>query len=259
MGILTTIRQHSEASAAIIGGASILVGVTLYFWPRPHPHVGTVLLSIGTSILAVTILVFLSPVRENVYQKLVAMGVVDVYASRRDIQNSQWVHWLRQSREKCILLGIAHNNWCRDPDFEDVLLDRLRHNVGFEVFFLDPTCALAAARAREDKPRDTTRTIRESIRFMWELRGRIEEPTRQRLKLYVYSATPSSGTLWIDSFMVVTHYLAGLANVTSPAFRLRPVEASRGRDLYAVYQENLMAVKNHWSTEITEANVGGYV
>lgn len=258
MGIITAIRRHSEVSAGVIGAVLVAIGVVLYFWPRPHPYIATVFVSIGTSILAATILLFLSPLREDVYQKLLAMGIEDLYASRRDIQNSQWVDWLRQSREKCILLGIAHNNWCRDPDFEDVLLDRLRHGVAFEVFFLDPTCALAEARAREDRPRDTVRTIKESITFMWELRGRIEEPTRERLKLYVYSATPSSGTLWVDSFMVVTHYLAGLANVTSPAFRLRPVENSRGHDLYAVYRENLMTVKNEWSTEITRENVDRY-
>ncbi|HEV2697142.1 MAG TPA: hypothetical protein VGU90_04050 [Terriglobales bacterium] len=258
MGVFTTIRQHSQLSAGVLGAVLVGSGIILYALPRPHAYTANVLLSIGTSIIAASILVFLSPVKENIYQKLLAMGVVDLYASRRDIQNSQWVDWMRESRQRCSLLGIAHNNWCRDPDFEDTLLDRLRHNVEFEFFFLDPTCSLAEARGREDKPRDTIRTIKESIVFMWDLKQRTENPTRERLKLYVYAATPSSGTLWVDDFMIVTHYLAGLANVTSPAFRVKPVEKARGKDLYGIYQQNLMTVKNHWSTEITEDNVAQY-
>lgn len=258
MSLLGAIRRYSQVSSFIVGLVLVAAGIVLYFTPRPHPYIANALLSVGSSILAASILIFLSPIQEDLYKKLVRLGIVDLFPSRRDIQNYKWVDWLREARHQCVLLGIAHNNWCRDPGFEEVLLDRLRHGVVFEILFLDPASPLAEARAREDKPRDTVRTIRESIRFMWELRERIEEQTRKGLKLYVYDATPSCGTLWVDGFMVVTHYVAGLANVTSPALLLRPAESSGRQDLYALYQGNVTAIKNQWSTEITAENVGKY-
>lgn len=200
MRLLGAIRRYSQMSSFIVGLVLVVLGVTLYFTPRPHPYIANALLSVGTSILAASILIFLSPIQEDLYKKLVRLGIVDLFPSRRDIENRKWVDWLREARHKCVLLGIAHNNWCRDPSFEEVLLDRLRHGVLFEILFLDPSSPLAEARAREDKPRDTVRTIRESIKYMWELRERIEDQTRQRLKLYVYSATPSCGTLWVEQF-----------------------------------------------------------
>jgi hypothetical protein len=129
------------------------------------------------------------------------------------------------------------------------------------MFFLDPTKPAAETRAREDKGRDTRRTISESIQFVWALRSNLEGPLKERLKLYVYEATPSCGVVWIDSFMVVTHYLPGSANVTSPSLLVRPVSGASGRpDLYEVYARNVKTIETpQFSTPLTEENVNSYI
>jgi len=223
---------------------------------------GSLLIGIGSSAVAAALVAYFSPLNEEIYEKFLSLGIQDVYSSRSRVPNARWVEWLSQATRNCTLLGIAHGNWCRDPDFPSALENRLRNKVQVKIFFLDPTSPVAEARAREDKPRDTIRTIRESIKFVWDLRNRIGETEPDligRLRLYVYDATPSSGVTWIDEFMLVTHYLGAFANLTSPAFLIQPVRVDSGsRDLFSVYAENVRNIEEQRSTEITEGNVEEY-
>jgi len=52
--------------------------------------------------------------------------------------------------------------------------------------------------------------------------------------------------------MIVTHYLAGLPNLTSPALLVRPVQGGMERNLYNVYAEN---VQNIGTIEVDEKNI----
>ncbi len=251
------LRQHNQVVAVFLLGLLSIIGGS-FLAVLGHPNWATALVSIGGSLIAAALVTYLSPVSEEVYQKFIALGISDVYPSRRIIPNPQWVAWIRLARRNCALLGIAHENWCRDPEFPDALRDRLRDRVEVKICFLDPTSSAAQTRANEDKGRDLLKTIRESIKFMWSLKSSLEPGTRERLKLYVYSSTPSSGSTWIDSFMVVTHYLAGFANLTSPALIVKPVSpATKSPDLYGVYAQNVQTIEDH-SIEITDANITTY-
>src|SRR5207253_8409706 len=105
--------------------------------------------------------------------------------------------------------------------------------VEMTILFLDPKGNAVITLEKEDGRRNTAETIRSSIRVVWkEIRSELdgESEAQGLLKLYVYDATPSSGVTWVDdSFMVVTHYLAGFANVTSPALIVKPVETDPRR------------------------------
>ena len=253
------LKQHSQVLVVfLLGCVFVFAGVIFGFLNARNS--ATALVSIGCSLIAAAVVTYLSPVSEESYQKFLALGVRDVYPSRRDIANRQWVDWLRAARQQCTILGIANNNWFKDPDFPSALRDRLREDVEVKIFFLDPTSPPAATRAKEDTVRQTQRIICESIDVVWKLRSNLEEPLRPRLKIYVYRATPSCGVVWIDSFMVVTHYLPSSANVTSPSLIVRPVGTADGRpDLYGVYAANVKAVeKPQYSTLLTDENVGQY-
>jgi hypothetical protein len=97
---------------------------------------------------------------------------------------------------------------------------------------------------------------------LWEIRKELDAEAKAQpfLKLYVYDATPSSGmTLIDDSFMVVTHYLAGFANVTSPALIVKSVETDPdSRDLYRTYVENVEKILQR-SVLLTAENINGYL
>lgn len=196
------------------------------------------------------------PVEQDVYQKITNLGITDVYASRNVIESRRWCQWLREATRHAILFGIAHGNWCRDADFEPALRDRLLHGVEVTMLFLDPTSLLADARSKEDK-RNTVAAIRSSISIMWNLRKSLGDESQRHLTLYVYTATPSSGMTWIDSSMIVTHYLAGFANLTSPAFHVQSV--TEGAGLYDTYDKNLKAIEEDSATvKITDDNVTKY-
>ena len=259
------LRQNTEVVVAgLLGLFLAIIGASLAACER-LTQLSTILVSVGTSLIAAAVVTYLSPVSREVYQKFVGLGIGDVFPSRDDIPKRHWCGWIRQARHQCVLLGIANNNWCGDGDFEPSVLKAVRSGVEIKVLFLSPVGNARKTRAHEDNRRDLESVIRSSIKFVWEdVRGKLDrEPEAQNLlKLYVYDATPSSGMTWIDDrFMVVTHYLAGFANVTSPALIVKPViDDPDGRDLYRTYEENVLEIlKSKHCVQLTPENVSEYL
>jgi hypothetical protein len=156
-------------------------------------------------------------------------------------------------------IGITNSGWLGDPSFLPVLKDRLQNDVDVKIFFLDPTCHAAETRALEDSPRPTIATIQKSIQVLWEFRNGLSSPIQQRLHVFVYTCTPSSGTTWVDNFMIVTHYLPGCQNVTSPSLVAKPVRIQEEEtDLYQVYSINAIAIEKRFSIELNDANISRY-
>jgi len=106
------------------------------------------------------------------------------------------------------------------------------------MLFLDPKSKAAEIRSREEK-RDTQKKIRESIQTMWTIRESIPPGQKEQVRIFVYDATASCGLTWIDQQMLVTHYLAGLPDETSPALLLIRPAVGMERSLYDVYADNL--------------------
>lgn len=185
------------------------------------------------------------------------MSIDYVWPSRRVIEETYWVDQLHAAREKCILLGIAHGGWCKDKRFTPTLEERINHGLLFKMYFLDPNSKAAELRAEEEKrqrnSRDTKNEIMLSIAKMRDFRQKLDPALRDRLLLYVYTATPSCGLMWIDQTMLVTHYLAGLPDETSPALRLTPPESGIEGSLYSTYAKNLEEI-DKTSTIIAEQN-----
>lgn len=260
--IRIAIQQNSEVVLVGLVGMLFIVAGIVCACRHFDPVTWSVLIGIGGSLLAAALTTFFSPLSRDLYQKFVGLGVEDVYPSRDDIPKRNWCNWLRSARKRCLLLGTANNNWCRDPDFAPTLLERLRSGVTVIVLFLDPEGKAVRTRAEEDKGRNTGKAIRASIKEMWEIRRQLEgeKASQDRLQLRVYDATPSSGMTWVDdSFMIVTHYLAGFANLTSPALKVKPVQTRPGeRDLYRTYEENAEQLIRR-STLIEPDNVKTYL
>jgi hypothetical protein len=226
-------------------------------WKEWQPW-SSVLVGVGGSVLATVLVGFLGPDGDEVYQAFLRLGVREFYSSRKGVPDDRWVTWLREAQQHFIQLGQSNGNWCKDHGFPAALLERVRAGVEVEFFFLDPTGDAAKVRSKEDRTKvDPLRTrTKASIREVWRIRQELPEGIRERLKLYVYNATPSLGLTWWDTTMTVTHYLAGLENLTSPALR---VEYRPGSDtLYWVYGENVEVIRTRFSTPITADNVHDY-
>ena len=195
-----------------------------------YPYWSTFLIGVGTSVIAAGLVTLLSPSADEIYQQFLALGIRGLWPSRRDVPPRNWCEWLGQTSKQCTLLGVAHGEWRNDEKFGPALINCLRRkDVEVKILFLNPNSGLAAARAREEQ-RDTPATIRESIRLIWSIRNGLALNLRQRLRLYVYDSTPSSGATWVDDFMIVTHYLAGY-----------PIDKSEG----VVKTEISWAVREH--------------
>lgn len=246
-------------SVSCLGIVLELVAVIFALQTPPSPLWAGVLGGIGSSILATVIISFGGPSGNRAYQTFIRLGIEDFYPSRRDVPNETWVNSLRQARERCVLLGQAHGEWCDDSGFEDAVVGRLAAGVVIEVFFLDPTGKGVATRAKEDSrgPRNLEGRIRSSIKIMWDIRQKLQDPSKSRLQLYVYDATPSVGVTWVDSSMFVTHYLAGSVNLTSPALRIEPRQGAKS--VYSVYQSNISTLRAEFSTLLTDGNIGSFI
>ena len=221
-----------------------------------YPYWSTFLIGVGTPVIAAGLVTLLSPSADEIYQQFLALGIRGLWPSRRDVPPRNWCEWLGQTSKQCTLLGVAHGEWRNDEKFGPALINCLRRkDVEVKILFLNPNSGLAAARAREEQ-RDTPATIRESIRLIWSIRNGLALNLRQRLRLYVYDSTPSSGATWVDDFMIVTHYLAGYPNRTSPAFR---VEDLGPDSLFGIFKMNIERICEKESTiEIHERNIGQY-
>jgi hypothetical protein len=230
----------------LLGGVFVLVG-----WP----YRGAVSSGIGGSLIAAAVVSGLSPINDEAFQEFRALGVKRSYFHRTKIPDDQWCKWLRESRLHCTLLGIAHHKWCEDGNFPEALQEALRRGVKVKFLFLDPDSNVAQQRAREDTraARNTIQEIQDAIKFIWALREDLVHGDQGRLELWVYNATPSSGTQWFDNFMIVTHYLAGFPNVTSPALLVEGSPTEPGtKNLYDIYMENVRRVEDRFSTRIDE-------
>lgn len=230
----------------LTGGIFVLLG-----WP----YRAAVVSGIGGSLLAAAVVSALNPLNDASFQEFSALGVKRSYLHRTGVAGDQWCKWLRGAKLHCTLLGIAHHKWCEEADFPDALHDALRRGVRVKFLFLDPTSEAAKQRVREDTraARNTIQEIQGSIRFIWDLTRELRPEIRDNLKLYVYNATPSSGTNWFDNFMIVAHYLAGFPNVTSPALLVEPVATEPGsKCLYDIYMENVNKVEGRFSTLIDD-------
>jgi len=256
---LTFLRRHSQITALAIGLLLALAGSLGWRYKKVDPIWGSVLVGIGSSIVAAAIVAYLSPFSETAYRRFISLGIDEVWPSRGDVPKRNWVDWLGAAENGCVLLGIAHGEWCKDPRFPTTLRDRLERGVRVKMLFLHPSSASADTRTHEEQNRrNTADAIRESIEFIWEFRGSLPAGIRDRLRVYVYAATPSCGLTWIDDFMIATHYLAGLWNRTSPALRVKPPFIGMGQSLYNVYAENLQNIEAG-STEVDDRNVRDFL
>jgi hypothetical protein len=257
---LRVVIAQPEIGLIFLGGVILILGggiCVLMGWP----YRAAVLSGIGGSLAAAALVSAMNPLNDQSFHEFRELGIKRSFFNRAKIEDDQWCKWLRKSRLHCTLLGIAHHKWCEDPSFPEALSDSLRRGVKVTFLFLNPDSDIAKQRAKEDTraSRNTVQAILDSIKFIWRLRQQLEPSARENLKLYVYQSTPSSGTSWFDNFMIVTHYLAGFANVTSPALLVEPVKTEDGaRNLYDIYMENLNKIREQFSAEIDEQWINGH-
>jgi len=249
--------MHSQMAGFLFG--LLFGGTAAWMWHRKSIDEiwGSFLVGVGAAIIAGAIFSYLSPFNEPAFRRFLSLSIDYVWPSRGVIEENYWVDQLHAADEKCVLLGIAHGGWCNDKRFTPTLHERLNHGLLFKMYFLDPTSTAAGLRSEEEKRqrkgRDTKTEIRKSIGKMWAFRQTLDSGLRDRLLLYVYTATPSCGLTWIDRTMLVTHYLAGLPDVTSPALLLTPPEGGIEGSLYSTYARNLEEI-DKTSTLINDEN-----
>jgi hypothetical protein len=199
------LKQSEKKSRVIVLASGIVLEVlALAKWDW-QPWSG-ICAGVGGSVLATVLVGIMGSEGDKLYQTFLRLGVTDFHGNRNKVADDYWVAWLRLARRHWVQLGQANGNWFKDPHFRPALLERVNAGVQVEIFFLNPHSNAAESRAGEDLQNITpllTR-IKASIRVAWAIRQELDYAARERLKLYVYNATPSLGLTWIDDKMIVT-------------------------------------------------------
>lgn len=254
------IRYHGATTVVLVGLLLILVGGLVKLGGPPDFNLPLMMLGIGCSMVAAGLVACLNPVTAELYERVLAMGISQVYSSRNEIEDSRWVEWLSNANRSFIQVGISNSNWRTDSNVLPALKDRLEHGVEVKFFFLNPGSPSAAVRGREEPHRNTQNEIRDTIAYFWVQRELLGEELKKRFTIYVYNATPSLGLTWTDDLMVATHYLAAFKNLTSPALLLEPPGfMHKGPNLYKVYAENVRTLEENLSTALTDETIATYV
>jgi hypothetical protein len=252
--VYARVRSRSQPIALALGLLVAVGGAWAWYKGWVGPIRGSLAIGVGSSILAAAVVAYLSPASEAGYRKFISFGIVDMWSSRNAIKD--WVDWMETAHETCVLFGVAHRGWCKDGRFESVLKERLSHGVSFRILFLNPNFEAAKIRAREEKSSRNTQTkIKESIADVWKIRESLTPSQKEQLRIFVYDATASCGLTWVDQQMLVTHYLAGLPDETSPALLLTRPQVGMERSLYDVYADNLNEIIERMSRHVDESNI----
>lgn len=257
------LRMRSQMVGFVVG--LLLASVSAWLWHRGiiDSIIGSLLVGVGAAVIAAAIFAYLSPFNEPAFRRFLSLGIEDFWSSRNIIDDWYWVDRVHGAEQKCTLLGIAHGKWCDDERFHPTLRERLNHGVVIKMLFLNPESSGAKLRESEErrngKGRSTTEVIKKSIEAMWEFRKGLEAGQRDRLRLYVYDATPSCGLMWIDQTMLVTHYLPGESDLTSPALLIMPPQGGIEGSLYNVYAKTVEDILDNMSTELDDGSIDRFL
>ena len=86
-----TLRTTGGAASGI-GVLLVIIGAVLA--AKQHPIYATACISVGGSLVAAAVVTFLSPQSEELYQKLLSLGITEIYPSRNAIPSDRWCQWL---------------------------------------------------------------------------------------------------------------------------------------------------------------------
>jgi hypothetical protein len=139
---------------------------------------------------------------------------------------------------------------------EEKLKGAVARGVEVEILFLNPESTIAAQRETEEIVRATRRDTVNAMSWFMTLKESLAGPESARLSLKIYDSLPTCGITWVDTYFLVSHYLAGEANRFAPGFvvtedngLLRALLTNRlpetGRQLSFKFKAHYLNVADH--------------
>src|SRR4051812_48796718 len=104
-----TISQFGQLRLSIAGAVGVILLVA-GVWADPLKRPGVVLVSLGTGVLASTVVAAIALEREDFAQTVLGLGVQEVFASRADAFNNHFWNWLIETTShRYGVLGVANH------------------------------------------------------------------------------------------------------------------------------------------------------
>jgi hypothetical protein len=234
-------------------GLVLLAGGVL---AQPTSDLGTVLVGLGGSIVAASVLALISLSREDLLEALFRQGVIEVFSSRIGrCRDSYWRDLLSSTSREYRVLGVANHGYigqaAKEERYTRLFTEAVARGVQVEFLWLSPNTATAQRREIEEGRKTRSDTVK-SILFFWELRNSLPEPHRERLSLKLHEHLPSCGLTRSDDRLTVTHYIAGQDNQDAPGWILTAAE-------YPFYRRALAFITRERSqAELVEAYLNTY-
>jgi hypothetical protein len=222
---LAFMRRYLVFVGGAVGSVLLAGGVLA----DPSTKGGTVLVALGGSMLAASLLALISLTREDLLEALFRQGVIEVFPSRIvRCGDGYWRTLLAGTTREYRVLGVANHGYigqtAKEERYEELFRDALGRGVVVEFLWLSPDTPIAERREIEEGRRTRSDTVK-SIMFFWGLRKRLgDDEARSRLLLKEHKHLPSCGLTKSDDSLTVTHYVAGQDNQDAPGWILTAAE-----------------------------------
>src|ERR1700754_1739699 len=134
--LLRTASQFGRLRLTIAGAVGIaLLGAGV--WADPLSKPGVVLVSLGTGVLASTVVAAIALEREDFAQTVLGFGVQEVFADRSLTFDNHFWNWLiNTTSHRYGVLGVANHGYLRNPliraDTEKAIVDAIARRVNVE-------------------------------------------------------------------------------------------------------------------------------
>lgn len=220
------VRRYSVIASGTLGAILLFAGVVPL---DPQTRGGTVLVALGGSILAASVLTLLSLSRDDLLDALFRQGVIEVFPSRIvRCNDGYWRALLGRTSREYRVLGVANHGYigqaAKEERYDGLFRAALERGVEVELLWLKPDTPIAERREIEEGRRTRSDTVK-SMLFFWELRSRVvDAEARGRLLLKEHAHLPSCGLTRSDDRLTVTHYVPGQDNQDSPGWILTAAE-----------------------------------
>lgn len=198
------------------------------FLAHPASRGGTVLVSLGGSVVAASVLALISLSREDLLEALFRQGVIEVFPSRIGrCGDSYWRQLLGSTSREYRVLGVANHGYlgrtAKEERYRRLFTEAVARGVHAEFLWLDPTTPIAERRELEEGRQTRADTVR-SIQFFWDLRRALPPAHQGFLDLKLHRHLPSCGITISDDRLTITHYIAGQDNQDAPGWILTRAE-----------------------------------
>lgn len=238
-------------NSRIVNGLILAIGIILILISIViglDKKIGIILISIGTSIVASSIVVYLSSAyllkQNNIRELIEKWGINGIYRTRQEM-NISCNEFLNENNDFLDIIAFGLRSF-RDSKNE-IIKNKVRKGMKIRIITIDPTSEFLKQREIDEKEVEggIKNTIQQLIKWTNELKQEAKSENQIRLKFY--NTLPLDFYFRLDKVIYIGPYLYGITSQQTISYEY--IRNSQGFEYYSNYFEKLWN-DNNFSKEV---------